>query len=144
MKKIFLISLMAISGCLLSCGSNTKSESSAEASEVVAPNSESYKVENGKIMPTNGKPAIIDFSATWCPPCQQLKPIFHRLEKEFEGRINFITIDVDNNPELSQSYQVQSIPMLVFLDKDGQIQNTIVGFQNYDQLLSAINTYFGF
>ena len=132
---------MAITGCLLSCGSNTQSENSATVQE--APSS-AYKIDNNRIIPTNGKPTIVDFSATWCPPCRQLKPIFERLEKEFEGRINFITIDVDNNPELSQSYQVSSIPMLLFLNKDGQIQNTIVGFRDYDQLLSAINTSFGF
>ena len=148
MKKIFLIGLMAVSGCLLSCGGNTKSETMTDSMVASSENSTSvakeYKIENNKIIPQNGKPTIVDFSATWCPPCRQLKPIFERLEKEFKGRINFITVDVDDNPELSQSYQVQSIPMLIFLNKDGQIQNTIVGFQDYDQLLAAINTYFGF
>ena len=103
-----------------------------------------YKVVDGMIKPENGRPMIVDFSATWCPPCRQLKPIFEKLAEDFKGRIDFVTIDVDENPELSQAYGVQSIPMMVFLNKDGQIQNTIIGFQNRDQLLAAINTYFGF
>lgn len=146
MKRLFLIGFMALTGCLLSCGNTTKAESDSQsAAPAPAQATESfYKVENNKIIPTNGKPTIVDFSATWCPPCQQLKPIFERLEKEFDGRINFIKVDVDENPALAQNYQVQSIPMLLFLNKDGQVQNTIIGFQNYDQLLAAINTYFGF
>ena len=149
MKKEFLFSLMIASGCLLSCAGNTSRSDATDAQEMTVQEQTisadpGYKIENGKVVPTNGKPMIVDFSATWCPPCQKLKPIFAELEKEFEGRINFLTVDTDENPTLAQSYGVQSIPMLVFINKDGQIQNTIVGFQNRDQLLAAINTYFGF
>lgn len=149
MKKLILLSLVLASSCCFSCKSNAKPEAIPDEALVeMTPNEvvevPSYKVENGRILPTDGKPMIVDFSATWCPPCRQLKPIFEKLAEDFRGRITFVTIDVDENPELAQSYGVQSIPMMVFLNKDGQVQNTIVGFQNRDQLLSAINTYFGF
>lgn len=149
MKKSILLSVLLASSCFLSCQGHSKTEAIPDEARVeMSPNevveTPSYKVENGKIMPTDGKPMIVDFSATWCPPCRQLKPIFEKLAEDFRGRITFVTIDVDENPELSQAYGVQSIPMMVFLNKDGQIQNTIVGFQNRDQLLAAINTYFGF
>lgn len=149
MKKNLSITLLALAGCLFSC--NAKSDykiSEAENDNAVATVENSlevaYKVENSKIVPQNGLPTIVDFSATWCPPCRQLKPIFAKLEEEFKGRINFITIDVDENPEISQAYGVQSIPMLIFMDPNGQIKNTVVGFQTRDQLLETINTYFGF
>lgn len=149
MKKGLLIGLLVVSGCLFSCKGNAKTETIVDEENIeVAPveteEVPAYKVENGKIIPTDGKPMIVDFSATWCPPCQQLKPIFKKLADDFRGRISFVTIDVDENQDLAMSYQVQSIPMLVFINPDGQIQNTIVGFQNRDQLLAAINTYFGF
>ena len=150
MKKIFILGVLALSGAFLSCGNSAKAESGdAKASDQIAQATqqqpaEPYKIVDGRIIPTNGKPMIIDFSATWCPPCRQLKPIFEDLEKEFSDRINFLTVDVDQYPELSQKYNVQSIPNIIFLDKDGQIQNNIVGFQNRDQLLQAINTYYGF
>lgn len=149
MKRHFIVASLAISACLLSCGGNAKAEANNEnegttLSQTTNSSESVYKVINGKIIPINGKPTIVDFSASWCPPCQKLKPIFAKLEEEFKDRINFVTIDVDNNPELSQAYSVQSIPMLVFLNKDGEIQNTIVGFRDRDQLLAAINTYFGF
>ena len=149
MKKGILLSLIVASGCFLSCQGHAQKEAIPDERNVeMSPNEvvdvPAYKVVDGKIIPTDGKPMIVDFSATWCPPCRQLKPIFEKLAEEFRGRINFVTIDVDENPELSQSYGVQSIPMMIFLNKDGQIQNTIVGFQDRDQLLAAINTYYGF
>ena len=149
MKKTFIITLIAMGACFLSC--NAKKDykvSEAENDNAVEAVDNSlevaYNVENSRIVPKNGLPTIIDFSATWCPPCRQLKPIFSKLEEEFKGRINFITIDVDENPEISAAYGVQSIPMLIFMSPDGQIKNTLVGFQTRDQLLETINTYFGF
>lgn len=149
MKKIFLAAALLMSGCFFSCRAENKgvdavvNEENIEMAPNEVVNEPVYKIVDGIIKPANGRPMIVDFSATWCPPCRQLKPIFEKLAEEFKGRIDFVTVDVDQNPELSTSYGVQSIPMMVFLDKDGQIQNTIVGFQNRDQLLSAINTYFG-
>ena len=149
MKKGILLSLIVASGCFLSCSGHDKTKDIPDEERVeMAPNevveAPAYKVENGMIVPTDGKPMIVDFSATWCPPCRQLKPIFEKLAEDFRGRITFLTIDVDEHPELSQAYGVQSIPMMVFINKDGQIQNTLIGFQDRGQLLAAINTYFGF
>lgn len=150
MKKGILLGILVISGCFLSCQGRSKAENAVVNEENIemAPNEVTeepqFKIVDGRIMPQHGRPMIVDFSATWCPPCKQLKPIFEKLADEFKGRIDFVTIDVDENPELSQAYGVQSIPMMVFLNKDGQIQNTLIGFQNRDQLLAAINTYFGF
>lgn len=147
MKKGLLSCLVAISLGVFSCNSNYRNaETQTDENVAIIENSEevAYKVVESKIIPQNGLPTIIDFSATWCPPCRQLKPIFHKLEEEFRGRINFITIDVDENPDLSNAYGVQSIPMLIFMDKEGQIKDTLIGFHNREQLLETINTYFGF
>lgn len=150
MKKIILAIAVIASGFFFSCKGEAKGTKDLVNEENIemAPNEVAeepiLKIVDGKIKPENGRPMIVDFSASWCPPCRQLKPIFEKLAEDFKGRIDFVTVDVDENPELSQAYGVQSIPMMVFLNKDGQIQNTIVGFQNRDQLLAAINTYFGF
>lgn len=149
MSKKFICALLLTSGILFSCHGNTQKEAIPDEERVeMAPNEvvdvPKYKIEEGRIIPEDGKPMIVDFSATWCPPCRQLKPIFEKLAEEFRGRITFVTIDTDESPEIAQAYGVKSIPMLVFINKDGQVQNTLVGFQNRDQLLAAINTYFGF
>lgn len=149
MKKGIIFSLIVASGCFLSCQGHAKNNTIPDEERVeMAPNEvvpvAKYKLVDGKIMPQNDRPMIVDFSATWCPPCRQLKPIFEKLAIDFKDRIDFVTIDVDENPELAQSYGVVSIPMMVFINKDGQIQDTLVGFHDRGQLLSAINTHFGF
>lgn len=149
MKKGILLGLIVASAGFLSCQGHARSEKIAGEENIeMAPNEVEeqpvFKVENGKIIPRGDRPLIVDFSATWCPPCRQLKPIFEKLADEFKGRIDFVTIDVDENPEIAQAYGVQSIPMMVFFNKDGQIQDTLVGFRDRDQLLAAINAYYGF
>lgn len=150
MKKLLLIGVLVASGCLMSCRGESKGVDGVVNEENIemAPNEVAeepvYKVEDGKILPVNNRPMIVDFSATWCPPCRQLKPIFEKLAEEFRGRVDFVTVDVDDNQELAASYGVSSIPTLLLINKDGQVQNTLIGFQNRDQLLGAINYSFGF
>lgn len=149
MKKGILLGILVVSACFLSCQGHAKSDKIVNEENIeMAPNEVEeepvFKIVDGMIKPEHDRPMIVDFSATWCPPCRQLKPIFEKLAEDFRGRIDFVTIDVDQNPELAQAYGVTNIPMMVFINKDGQIQDTIVGFQTRDQLLAAINTYFGF
>ncbi|MCH5226192.1 MAG: thioredoxin family protein [Muribaculaceae bacterium] len=148
-KSLFLLAVLVITGIFYACGGNAHKEAIPDEEMVeMTPNEvveiPSYEIKDNHILPVDGKPMIVDFSATWCPPCKALKPIFEKLAEDFRGRITFVTIDVDEQPELAQAYGVSNIPALIFLNKDGQVQNTIVGFQNRDQLLAAINTYFGF
>lgn len=78
-------------------------------------------------MVSNGKPSIVDFTASWCDPCQRMKPIFYSLADDFKDEYNFISIDIDENPELANKYQVQAVPTFVFLDADGNEGNRITG-----------------
>ena len=65
------------------------------------------------------KPAIIDFYASWCGPCQRLAPIIDELANEYEGRVDIYKVDVDSEEELARLFKVRSIPTLVYIPTEG-------------------------
>ena len=60
-------------------------------------------------------PVVVDLWAEWCGPCKQLSPILERVVTELAGRVLLAKVDVDANPQLSQAFRAQSIPMVVAL-----------------------------
>lgn len=66
-------------------------------------------------------PVLIDFFATWCPPCRALGPILDRLAEEFDGQIKFVKVDSDEEPELSAEFDVRGLPTMVFMDKGNNV-----------------------
>jgi len=60
-------------------------------------------------------PVVVDLWAEWCGPCKQLSPILERVVGELAGRLVLAKVDVDANPQLSQAFRAQSIPMVVAL-----------------------------
>lgn len=86
----------------------------------------------------NGLPTIVDFSAVWCPPCQEFKPIFHDAAKLYAGRIDFIAVDVDSFPKLSEKYGVSAIPTVIYFDSEGKEINRTQGFLGKEDFSVAV------
>lgn len=69
---------------------------------------------------------LIDFWAAWCGPCQALAPTIEELAKEYAGRILVGKLNVDENPQTPECFQVFSIPTMLIM-KDGEETDRIVG-----------------
>ncbi|MGX5376664.1 thioredoxin [Ligilactobacillus sp. LYQ135] len=81
-----------------------------------------------------------DFWATWCGPCRMQAPVVDQLANEYEGKVAFSKMDIDQNPEVPQELGIMSIPTMI-IKKDGQIVDTVVGYHDKAQLEQIINQY---
>ena len=84
--------------------------------------------------------AVIDFSATWCGPCQRVAPVLEDVSNEFDGKVNFFNVDIDDNADLAEEYNITNIPALLLM-KDGESQEIQVGFQPKENLCKFIEQY---
>ena len=82
-------------------------------------------------------PVVVDFWADWCGPCKMLAPIMEELSEEMAGQVEFYNADTDENMDLALANKVTSIPAL-FLLRDGQIVDRMIGFQSKQALKNWI------
>ena len=99
----------------------------------VSVTSENFEAEVLK----SGLPVVVDFWASWCGPCQMMGPVVEELSEELEGKVKFCKVNVDENPELAQNYDVMSIPSFKLFNK-GILAGEKVGAVGKDGLLELI------
>ncbi|MGE0432793.1 MAG: thioredoxin [Planctomycetota bacterium] len=72
------------------------------------------------------KIAIIDFTATWCGPCQMLKPIIEQLANENQGKAAIAAVDIDQAQDIAREFNIEGVPTVIFF-KDGEVAQAMVG-----------------
>lgn len=74
----------------------------------------------------NELPVLVDFWAPWCGPCRSLSSTIDELATQYDGKVEIIKYNVDENYEYSNKYGIRSVPTLLFF-KGGEVVNTING-----------------
>ena len=84
------------------------------------------------------KPALIDFYASWCGPCQRLLPIVESLSEEFAGKIAIYKVNVDQEEELAAAFNIRTIPTLIFIPMSCKPERE-VGAKSESELREKLN-----
>ena len=82
------------------------------------------------------KPVLIDFYADWCMPCKMLAPVIDEIASEVQD-VKICKINVDEQAELAQQFQIMSIPTLVVM-KDGKVVNKTLGARPKREILNML------
>ena len=95
---------------------------------------ENYKKE----VKESGKKSIIQFSATWCSPCQALKPVMEEISNEMSDKLNFFYMDIDQSPSTPTLFSIRGVPTLIQFDEKGEQKGIKVGATTKSNIISWI------
>ncbi len=78
-------------------------------------------------------PVLVDFWASWCPPCKMVEPIIESLAEEYNGKLKVGKLNVDQNPRIASKYSIRGVPTFIILNSGKEIKRKI-GAQSAAQL----------
>jgi len=82
-------------------------------------------------------PVLVDFYADWCGPCKMMTPVLDEVADELAGQVQVCQLNVDEAQQIAASFNVMSIPNLIFF-KGGEIADQMIGVMPKEQLLQKI------
>ncbi len=93
---------------------------------------------NNEVMKSK-KPVLIDFWATWCGPCRMIAPTIDEIANEYDGKIIVGKCNVDEQPELANSFKIASIPTVILI-KDGKIAGQLIGYRPKNDFVKLLDS----
>ncbi len=145
--KIAALSLLLVAGLAAACSSSTKPSSNSAAPDFKLADLNGNTVVLSDL---RGKPVLLNFWATWCPPCREEVPLIEEINREWTSKgLVVLTVSLDDSADtvkdfvqnygltftvlfdreqrVADTYGIQGIPTTLFIDKDGMIRARTVG-----------------
>ncbi len=158
-KRFFAVSALVMA-ILFACTNKSAQSSGAVASDFTL---QDLSGRNVKLSDYKGKVVLLDFWATWCPPCRASVPAIEKIHKAYKGKgLVVLAVSLDEGgwdsvksfiteygitytvlkgtEDVAANYMVRSIPMLLILDKEGRISKRYLGFGNEEDLENDIKS----
>ncbi len=88
----------------------------------------------------SANPVFVDFWAEWCGPCKAVSPTVEEVSKDYNGKVDFVKVNVDQNNELASKYNVFSIPNLVIF-QNGKVIAQTAGATSKDKIKAYIDQH---
>ena len=92
-----------------------------------------------KVLKATG-PVLVDFWASWCGPCRQLKPILQEIAQEQGEKLTIVEMDADANPATPAQYRVTGLPTMILFNQGDQVRS-MVGVRPKSAILNEISEY---
>lgn len=143
-----IIAAFAAVLCISACGNagaKDRKNKDAETKNVIVLDAEQfnakvYDLSKEDLAYLGDKPAVVDFYATWCGPCQKIGPILEEVAGEYKDRIVIYKIDVDKAGEVARAFNVSSIPAILYIPADGKEPVMTIGARDKSTFKKEIDT----
>lgn len=126
MRKKIIGALAIVSLCLVSASCGGKKEAVREDGDSAVTQIAETSAETTRIY-SDSLPTVVDFYAVWCGPCKMIAPLVEDLKGEYADKVNFVKVDVDQEPGLAAQYGINAMPTFLFLAPGGEETGRIVG-----------------